>query len=167
NHWIPFTEDEVDAKDAFQSHFMSDFLTKVRAGKTVCVAGAAPTLPGFGDSPPSCVSRAAFSPAAQAALDAGRELWRYYHAQQNALPDASFYDIRAHFQGFKPNGHMNAESEDATYTALVGALRAAERVLAAKLAPKVYEHGFLKGDPVVADKPYPDATYSPLLAAED
>ena len=26
NHWIPFTEDEVGAKDCFKSHFMSDFL---------------------------------------------------------------------------------------------------------------------------------------------
>jgi len=109
----------------------------------------------------------ALSPEARAVFDAGRELWRHYHAQPVALPDASFYDIRAHFQGIKPNGHMNADSSDATYTALVGALRAAERALAAKLAPKVYEHGFLKGDPVIADKPYPDATYSPLLAAED
>lgn len=40
-------------------------------------------------------------------LGAGRALWRHYHAQPGALPDASFYDIRAFFQGFKPNGHMN------------------------------------------------------------
>lgn len=26
NHWIPFTEAEVEAKDNFESHFMSDFL---------------------------------------------------------------------------------------------------------------------------------------------
>ena len=26
NHWIPFTEEEVGAKDCFASHFMSDFL---------------------------------------------------------------------------------------------------------------------------------------------
>lgn len=26
NHWIPFTEAEVDAKERFESHFMSDYL---------------------------------------------------------------------------------------------------------------------------------------------
>ena len=26
NHWIPFTEDEVDARDKFASHFMTNFL---------------------------------------------------------------------------------------------------------------------------------------------
>ena len=77
-------------------------------------------------------------------MDAGRRLWRYYHAQPAALPDASFYDIRAHFQGFKPNGHMNADSFDAEYTRLIGDLRAAMKALAAQIAPKVREHGFLR-----------------------
>ncbi len=181
NHWIPFTEDEVGAKDSFRSHFMSDFLKKVLAGEagTSSAAGGAPTLPGFvtescaphlkTTSRTSRTSREAFSPEAQAVFDAGRELWRHYHAQPGAKPDASYYDIRARFQGFKPNGHMNADSSDATYTALVGALRAAERALAAKIAPKVYAHGFLKSAPAlsVAAEPYPDLTYPPLLAAED
>ena len=26
NHWIPFTEEEVDAKEKFESHFISDFI---------------------------------------------------------------------------------------------------------------------------------------------
>ncbi len=29
NHWIPFAENEVGAKDAFKSHFMSDFLKRI------------------------------------------------------------------------------------------------------------------------------------------
>ena len=86
----------------------------------------------------------ALSPEARAVFDAGRELWRHYHAQPGALPDASFYDIRAHFQGFKPNGHMNPDSPDAEYTRLIGDLRAAERALADRIAPKVREHGFLR-----------------------
>ena len=77
-------------------------------------------------------------------MDAGRELWRYYHAQAGAVPDASYYDIRAHFQGFKPNGHMNPDSADAGYTARLAALRSAMRALAVRLAPKVREHGFLR-----------------------
>ena len=84
------------------------------------------------------------SPAARAVLDAGRELWKYYHAQPDANPNASYYDIRAHFQGCKPNGAMNAKSNDATYNALVSALRTAHKALAAQIEPKVYEYGFLK-----------------------
>ena len=75
---------------------------------------------------------------------AGRALYRYYHSRPGALPDASFYDIRARFQGFKPNGHMNPDSDDAEYTRLLGDLRAAMKALAARIAPKVREHGFLR-----------------------
>ena len=39
---------------------------------------------------------------------------------------------------------MNADSPDAEYTRLIGALRAAKRILAANIAPKVREHGFLR-----------------------
>lgn len=60
------------------------------------------------------------------------------------MPDASFYDIRAHFQGFKPNGHMNSDSPDAEYMHLIGNLRAEMKALAAKIAVKVREHGFLR-----------------------
>ena len=84
-----------------------------------------------------------FSPEAQAVYDAGLELWRYYHAQKNANPDVSFYDIRKYFQG-ETNGRMNATSEDEKYTALIQDLRGKMKVLAAKIAVKVYEYGFLK-----------------------
>ena len=156
NHWIPFAEDEVDAKDSFRSHFMSEFLKGFREGRTVQAARpdggrfAETTLPGLEESPGLLLAADAplsphrFSSEAEAVFDTGRALWQYYHAQPGALPDASFYDIRAHFQGFKPNGHMNPDSADETYTRFVGALRDAERILAAKLAPKVREHGFLR-----------------------
>ena len=89
-----------------------------------------------------------FSPAARAVLDAGRELWRYYHAQPDANPNASYYDIRLHFQGVKRTAsgkeQMNATSSDATYNALLANLRAAHKNLAAQIAPKLYEYGFLK-----------------------
>ena len=38
-----------------------------------------------------------FSQEAQAVLDAGRELWRYYHKQARANPNASYYDIKMQF----------------------------------------------------------------------
>ena len=81
-------------------------------------------------------------------MDAGRELWRYYHAQPGANPDASYYDIRLFFQGAttdaKGKSKMNSSSSDATYTQLLAALRAAMKRLAAAIEPKVYEYGFLK-----------------------
>ena len=166
NHWIPFTEEEVGAKACFKSHFMSDFINgKVVchcAADTRCIEGSVtyqselelsttppspvnPVNPVEKNSaPPRLCVRENISPAARAVLDAGRELWKYYHAQPEANPNASYYDIRAHFQGCKPNGAMNAKSNDATYNALVSALRTAHKALAAQIEPMVYEYGFLK-----------------------
>ena len=89
-----------------------------------------------------------FSPEAQAVMDAGRELWRYYHKQPNVNPNASFYDIRLHFQGTKTTKsgkqQMNTESDDPTYTALISDLRQKLKELAKQIEPKVYEYGFLR-----------------------
>ena len=87
-------------------------------------------------------------PAARAVIDAGRELWRYYHAQPGALADAALYDIKMHFQGTKVTKsgkvQMAAESTDATYTALMADLRTKLKALALRIEPQVYRHGFLK-----------------------
>ncbi|MDR3302803.1 MAG: hypothetical protein LBS86_00125, partial [Treponema sp.] len=119
NHWIPFTEKEVDAKEKFESNFMSNFLKD----KTL-------------------------SAEAQAVFDAGLALWRYYHAKtknnNTVSVNASFYDIRAFFQGRNDKGTMNSTSADETYTQLLGALRDALKALTQKIQPKVYEYGFLK-----------------------
>ena len=157
NHWIPFTEEEVDAKDCFQSHFMSDWLK----GKRRIEEGAKPVnAPCQGELDLGNVANVEvlpianangqleLSPEAKAVLDAGRELWRYYHAQPNANPNASYYDIRLHFQGVKKTAsgkeQMNVSSSDATYTELLAALRSVHRALAKAIEPKVYEYGFLK-----------------------
>ena len=140
NHWIPYTEYEVEAREKFSSHFMTDFLSG-KLGREKADTGDL-----FAESV-DLIPREpiVFSPDAGAVLDAGRELWRYYHAQPNANPNAALYDIRLHFQGCKPNGHMNAKSDDARYTELISTLRAALKALAKKIEPKVYEHGFLLG----------------------
>ena len=85
-----------------------------------------------------------FSVEAKAVFDAGRELWKYYHSQPGINVNASLYDIREHFQGRGLQGRMNARSTDARYTDLIAGLRQKLNLLAAKIAPKVYEHGFLK-----------------------
>ena len=84
-----------------------------------------------------------FSPEAIAVLDAGRELWRYYHAQPNANPNASYYDIREYFQGRSEKGKMNAKSEDAEYNRLFLNLKEAMELLRLTIVPKVYEYKFL------------------------
>ena len=89
-----------------------------------------------------------FSTEAKVVFDAGRELWKYYHKQPDADLNASYYDIRKYFQGTKLNKKgkeiMNSTSEDETYMRLHSALRQAHRRLSEKIAPKVYEHGFLR-----------------------
>ena len=95
------------------------------------------------DAPPPCN----FSPEAMAVFDAGRALWRYYHKNADKCAynaNASFYDIRAYFQGFNAKGTMNSTSSDATYNELRQSLSDALKTLAAKIEPKVYEYGFLK-----------------------
>ena len=140
NHWIPYTEYEVDAKEKFSSHFMADFLSG-RLGREKVETGD--LFAGNLDLIPK--EPVVFSPEATAVLDAGRDLWRYYHAQPNANPNAALYDIRLFFQGQKPNGHMNPRSDDARYIELISSLRERLKALARKIEPKVYEHGFLLG----------------------
>ena len=140
NHWIPFTESEVDAKERFESHFMSDFLAgKIKAEKPVDL---------FSDVDAGVETRRAtslqFTAESQAVMDAGRELWRYYHTMADANPNASLYDIKEYFQGRDSKGRMNAKSDDKQYSELLDNLKAAMQALAAQIRPKVYEYGFLK-----------------------
>ena len=144
NHWIPFTEAELQAPDTFQSHFMSDFI----AGK--CKPQAAETLFGAEESliPTEPIQ---FSPEAQAVMDSGRELWYYYmhhkdgelYGAQSINVNASYYDIRRYFQGTDDKGRMNPDSKDETYMRLWGKVKDALKVLAKKIEPKVYLYGFL------------------------
>lgn len=145
NHWIPFTEEEVGAQERFKSHFMTDFIT----GR---LGDGSSTLFGEEEVPrhpyPTGVAPITFSPEAQYLFEAGRKLWHYYHTMPDADPNASYYDIRDYFQGRNAKGEMNSSSEDAQYTLLVNNLRKAVTYLGDhKIAPKVYKHGFLLGDP--------------------
>ncbi len=139
NHWVPFTEQEVNAKAKFESNFMTDFIQ----GK-IKKENSNETL--FQNEELAESKPLVFSEEATAVFDAGRELWKYYHAQNDVdiNVNASFYDIRAYFQGTNALGKMNARSEDATYTKLIGELRSKLSILADKIKPKVYEYEFLK-----------------------
>lgn len=84
-----------------------------------------------------------FSIEATAVFNAGIELWKHYHSQDNVNVNASLYDIKLHFQGRSDKGRMNAKSTDEKYTELMGNLRQKLNLLSDKIAPKVYEHEFL------------------------
>jgi|GEM_PF-7079577 len=110
NHWIPFTEDEVGCtKTAFKSSFMSDFIK----GKIKKTNGDLFHKPKVENG-----TKCRFSPEAQAVFDAGKEIWRYYHAQEDI--NVSFYDIREYFQGRnEKTNRMNNSSTDQKYNELL------------------------------------------------
>lgn len=150
NHWIPFTESEVNARDSFRSHFMSDFILGRLSGDSIkpqmqdlFMAAEPIALPG-------CNNPIEFSVEAQDVMNAGRELWQYYHQQEKSIPDASFYDIRLYFQGTKVSKsgktQMNPDSnvKDTKYTELLRDLKKKQKVLASKIEAKLYEYEFLK-----------------------
>lgn len=129
NHWIPFTEEEVDAQMCFESHFMSDFINgKGKNSNNLFEEENKPLH---------------FTPLAEKVITAGRELWKYYHSLMAAQPNASFYDIREYFQGRNENGKMNMDSDDEIYTSLLRNLRNNLSLLAKQIEFKAYQHRFL------------------------
>lgn len=146
NHWIPFTEQQVNAPDNFASHFMSDFIAgKLKPQNADTLFGAEESL-----IPAEPIQ---FTPAAQAVMEAGRKLWEYYLHQNDKMlyaepvnVNASFYDIREYFQGRDDKGRMNPSSDDEHYNELLRDLRNYQKVLAKQIEKKVYLYGFLKGE---------------------
>lgn len=135
NHWIPFTEQEVNAQSRFESHFMTDFINgKIKIERENNL---------FGTTENQTLKKE-FSEEATAVFDAGRELWKYYHKQPNVNVNASLYDIREYFQGRNEKGRMNSKSNDEKYMELIGELRNKLNFLADKIKPKIYEYEFLK-----------------------
>ncbi|HRP01020.1 MAG TPA: hypothetical protein PLE30_00060 [Candidatus Kapabacteria bacterium] len=150
NHWIPFTEQEVNAKEKFESNFMTDFIK----GKVAMLQHNSDNL--FNSPDNSSLDNQGnynnqgsnkmlqFSAEATAAFDAGRELWQYYHSFNAIKANANLYDIREYFQGRNDKGRMNTKSTDEKYITLIGNLREALKSLTTKIVPKVYDYEFLK-----------------------
>ncbi len=119
NHFIPFTEEEVDAPGRFESDFMARYLAE-----------------------------RALSPEASAVRAAGLEIWREYFKRLPSFdysirerfklnrPDVGWYQIR---QSLKAYGE-SSEGRLTDFTAFESAYAA----LSAKLRPQVYTLGFLK-----------------------
>ena len=146
NHWIPFTEQEVNAPARFTSHFMTDFIAGKLHTQTPKEQNLF-TLAGqenpYSANPYIPTQPLQFTPEAQAVFQAGKALWQYYFTQPNPNPNASLYDIREHFQGRNEKGKMNNKSEDETYNRLIATLRQALATLAKAIEPKIYEYQFL------------------------
>lgn len=161
NHWIPFSEAEVGAKDSFESHFMKDFIDgkiKPKETKELNNNGQLPIVSSHGNEHargynPLLLEAKSFIPTkpikfskeAKDIFEAGRELWKYYHKHDLININASYYDIRKFFQGVdSKSGRMNNKSIDETYNKLIGNLRERMKILAKKIEPKIYEFGFLR-----------------------
>jgi hypothetical protein len=84
-----------------------------------------------------------FSSEASVVFDAGLELCRYYHSQPKANVNASFYEIREHFQGRNKGGTNENKIIRQKYNELIWILRYKLKILSKKIEPKVYKYGFL------------------------
>ncbi|GAA7401497.1 hypothetical protein BD0140_12540 [Helicobacter pylori] len=142
NHFIPFSETEVNAKERYSSHALLDFL-KVKLQEQT-------QNNNLFDSSKKERKPLEFSENALSVLNAGREIYRYYHAQDFTNHDynanASLYDIKEFFQGRNAQGKLNlpAKAKDKYYKQLYANLQDALKDLAEEIQPKVYEYGFLR-----------------------
>ncbi|EAI8231844.1 hypothetical protein CT506_00225 [Campylobacter upsaliensis] len=146
NHFIPFSEKEIDAAEAFDSHFMQDFLQ----GKIKQDSKSTDSKSLFKDELDFIPTKPLiFSDEAKEVLQAGKEIFKHYHTQakdsKDYNPNAALYDIKAHFQGFNDKGKMNPpqKADDEAYKERLGTLNYALKNLAKKIEVKVYEYEFL------------------------
>ena len=117
NHFIPFTEAEVNAPDRFESDFMVQYL----AGMTL-------------------------SAEATAVLDAGRTLWKAYFAHTDVRTVRDQYKLNRADVGWYQIRNALAERNKSGDTAPVNfsPFEAPYQALTAKLRPQVFSLGFLR-----------------------
>ncbi|GAA9260035.1 hypothetical protein TH0138_13140 [Helicobacter pylori] len=142
NHFIPFSEDEVDPKERYLSRTLLDFLKgeikEPKENDSLFLSTKKENKP------------LKFSPSASKVFDAGREIYRHYHTQASTNrhynANASLYDIKEFFQGRNAQGKLNlpAKAKDEHYKQLYANLQDALKDLAKEIQPKVYEYGFLR-----------------------
>ena len=117
NHFIPFTESEVNSPERFESSFMVDYLSDLK-----------------------------LSIEAQSVLNAGRGLWRAYFTEVDPhnvreefklnRSDVGWYQIRNALKARNETG-LNTEISFAQFEDTY-------RILSEKLRPLVFEYGFLR-----------------------
>ena len=124
NHFIPFTEEEVNAPDRFESDFMVRYLAGL----------------------PTFEKLATLCPEANNVMQQGKKLWQAYFANTDVhsvreelklnRPDVGWYQIRKALQARNASGDFAPVS----FTTFEIAYKA----LTEKLQPMVYELGFLR-----------------------
>lgn len=117
NHFIPFTEAEVNSPDRFESDFMVQYIADKK-----------------------------FSAEAKKVLSEGKKLWQVYFAHIDSRsvrdelklnrPDAGWYQVRKALQARNASGDFPPVS--------FKAFEEAYKALTEKLQPMVYDLGFLK-----------------------
>jgi len=119
NHFIPFTEDEVDAPSRFESDFMVEYMD----GKD-------------------------FSEEAQAVLDAGRDIWKAYFSMTDEYTIRNEYKLdRCDVGWYQIRKALEARNKSGNYPKVnFSKLEEAYKILTDKLRPCVVELGFLKGE---------------------
>ena len=117
NHFIPYTEDEVDARERFESDFMVQYL----ADKSL-------------------------SAEATAVLDAGRVLWQTYFTHTDARTVRETYKLNRADVGWYQIRNALAERNKSGDTAPVNfmPMETAYAALTEKLRPMVFSLGFLR-----------------------
>ncbi|EAH5553009.1 hypothetical protein D9775_04225 [Campylobacter upsaliensis] len=152
NHFIPFAELELNAAEAFESHFMLEFIqgkikisNKKKKGQQEFNFQSDELEDTFIPTKPL-----EFSREAKEVFKAAKELFKHYHEQAkddetSYTPNAALYDIKAHFQGFNDKGKMNSpqKADDEYYKQKLGELNYTLKNLAKKIEVKVYEYEFL------------------------
>ena len=125
NHFIPYTEDEVNAPDRFESDFMVRYIEKQ------------PHLSGT-DSP--------FSPEARAVLEEGKKLWRAYFSATDERAVRDKYKLNRSDAGwYQIRGALKSRSESGDFPPVsFTAFETAYRTLTEKLRPLVFKYGFLR-----------------------
>ena len=141
NHFIPFTEAEVNAPDRFESDFMVQYLNRLprvdNLSKVVNPDAEQVGNPEY---------QQALSPEANAVLAQGKKLWQAYFAQTDThtvrdelklnRPDVGWYQVRKALQARNASGDFAPIS--------FKTFEDAYKALTEKLQPMVYELGFLK-----------------------
>ena len=125
NHFIPYTEDEVNAPDRFESDFMVRYIEKL------------PHLSGT-DSP--------FSFEARAVLEEGKKLWRAYFSATDERAVRDKYKLNRSDAGwYQIRGALKSRSESGDFPSVsFTAFETAYRTLTEKLRPLVFKYDFLR-----------------------
>jgi hypothetical protein len=124
NHFVPYTEAEVNAPDRFESDFMVQYLHDL----------------------PALDNGAKLSPEAQAVLAEGKKLWQAYFAHTDTRntrdelklnrPDVGWYQVRKALEARDKSGDYMPTNWKP--------FKEAYQALSEKLQPQVYSLGFLK-----------------------